>query len=376
MSPKCICLPQMLETVLHRLKVALGFSSGEEISFLTRKLLSQSQGNFLFVKEMFHFWEDDLNNDADLKQLPKTIGGIYENYLKRVYGSREKFKSALAILEIMVAAFEPMQVDRVFQVLKMQNIDYEYDFVYALKDLSHFIRYGEDNAITTFHLSFTEWLTSNENLGNPYYVSLKRGHKRLAEYYLSLVKTTQNSAIDIYRLAQHITFGEGDDNFLEEFGNIKASYINASIDGENRTLLHLAAENSNRKILELLVPAFDSVDCEDNYGFTPGFVAAKSGLKENVEFLVGKGANIEHQTKPPPSFYSLLNSSVLSTDPIERAKTNLWNSTMMHAAASGGHTAVIRALLKRNASFRGVNGVSHPAGSTKWTFRYCSAFVL
>ena len=344
--------------VLHRLKVALGFSSGEEISFLTRKLLSQSQGNFLFVKEMFHFWEDDLNNDADLKQLPKTIGGIYENYLKRVYGSREKFKSALAILEIMVAAFEPMQVDRVFQVLKMQNIDYEYDFVYALKDLSHFIRYGEDNAITIFHLSFTEWLTSNENLGNPYYVSLKRGHKRLAEYYLSLVKTTQNSAIDVYRLAQHITFGEGDDNFLEEFGNIKASYINASIDGENRTLLHLAAENSNRKILELLVPAFDSVDCEDNYGFTPGFVAAKSGLKENVEFLVGKGANIEHQTKPPPSFYSLLNSSVLSTDPIERAKTNLWNSTMMHAAASGGHTAVIRALLKRNASFRGVNGVN------------------
>ena len=344
-------------SILERLKAMLGSSSGEEISFLTSRLLSQSQGNFLYVKEMFHFWKEDRNNDFG--HIPKTIGGIYERYLKRIYGSREKFKPALAILEIMVAAFEPMPVDNLYRVLRTQeNIDYEYEFVYALKDLSHFIRYGADNTITIFHLSFTEWLTSNENLGNPFYVSLKRGHRGLAEYYLSVVKTTQNSAMDIYRLAQHVTFGEGDDNFLEEFGNIKASYINTSIDVENRTLLHLAAANNNKKILELLVPAFDSVDCEDNYGFTPGFVAAKSGLKENVEFLVSKGAKIEHRTKPPPSFYSLLNSSVLATDPIERAKTTLWNSTMVHAAASGGHTAVIRALLKRNASFREVNGVN------------------
>ena len=344
-------------SILERLKAMLGSSSGEEISFLTSRLLSQSQGNFLYVKEMFHFWKEDRNNDFG--HIPKTIGGIYERYLKRIYGSREKFKPALAILEIMVAAFEPMPVDDLYRVLRTQeNIDYEYEFVYALKDLSHFIRYGEDNTITIFHLSFTEWLTSNENLGNPFYVSLKRGHRRLAEYYLSVVKTTQNSAMDIYRLAQHVTFGEGDDNFLEEFGNIKASYINTSIDVENRTLLHLAAANNNKKILELLVPAFDSVDCEDNYGFTPGFVAAKSGLKENVEFLVSKGAKIEHRTNPPPSFYSLLNSSVLATDPIERAKTTLWNSTMVHAAASEGHTAVIRALLKRNASFREVNGVN------------------
>ena len=344
-------------SILERLKAMLGSSSGEEISFLTSRLLSQSQGNFLYVKEMFHFWKEDRNNDFG--HIPKTIGGIYDRDLKRIYGSREKFKPALAILEIMVAAFEPMPVDDLYRVLRTQeNIDYEYEFVYALKDLSHFIRYGADNTITIFHLSFTEWLTSNENLGNPYYVSLKRGHRRLAEYYLSVVKKTQNSSMDIYRLAQHVTFGEGDDNFLEEFGNIKASYINASIEGENRTLLHLAAANSNRKILELLVPAFDSVDCEDNYGFTPGFVAAKSGLKENVEFLVSKGAKIEHRTKPPPSLYSLMNSSVLSIDPIERAKTAFWNSTMMHAAASGGHTAVIRALLKRYASFREVNGVN------------------
>ncbi len=347
---------------LDRLKVMLGFNSGEEISYLTNKLLSQSQGNFLFVKEMFHFWKDDWNNQIDFNQLPKTIGGIYDRYLRRVYGSREKFKPALAVLEVMVAAFEPMKVDRLFEVLRVQEkIDYEYDFVYALKGLSHFIRYGEDNTITFFHLSFTEWLTSKENLGNPYYVSRSHGHRRLAEFYLSAVKKTQNSSMDIYRLAQHVSLEESDDNHLKEFENIDASYINASIDRNNRTLLHLAAANSNKKILQILIPAFESIDCEDNYGYTPGFVAAMNGLTENVKFVLSKGANIEHRTKPPPSPSVLLDDVVVLVDPIEQAKTAFWNSSMLHAAASGGHIDVVQALLKRGASFRDVNGVNRTA---------------
>ena len=344
---------------LDKLKVMLGLSSGEEISFMTNKLLNQSQGNFLFVKEMLHFWKDDLNNQIDLRQLPKTIGGIYESYLRRVYGSREKFKSALAVLEVMVASFEPLHVDRLFQVLKMQDkIDYEYDFVYTLKRLSHFIRYVEGNTIAIFHLSFTEWLTSSENLGNPYYVSRIHGHRRLAGYYLSIIKKSQNSSMDIYRLAQHISFAKTDDGFLEEFRNIKAEYVNATIDRDNRTLLHLAAANNNHRILQILIPAFETIDCEDYYGFTPAFVSAMNGLTENVDLLLGMGANIEHRTKPPPSPIFLLDDDIVLSDPIERSKTAFWDSTMMHAAASGGHIDVIRGLLKRNASFRDVNGVN------------------
>ena len=344
---------------LDQLKITLGFSSGEEIAFMTNKLLSQSQGNFLFAREMFHFWKNDWNNEIDLNQFPKTIGGIYESYLKRVYGSREKFKSALAVLEVMVATFEPLHIDRLFQVLKMQEkIDYEYDFVYTLKGLSHFIRYGEGNTISIFHLSFTEWLTSSENLGNPYYVSRSHGHRRLAEYYLSVVKKAQNSSMDIYHLAQHISFVDTEDGFLEDFRNIKASYINATIDRDNRTLLHLAAANNNRRILQILIPAFETIDCEDNYGFTPAFLSAMNGLTENVNFFLGMGANIEHRTKPPPFPRFADDDDVVLSDPIERSTKAFWHSTMMHAAASGGHIDVIRSLIKGNASFQDVNGVN------------------
>ena len=337
---------------LERVKVMLGLSSSDEVTYLTNKLLTQSEGNFLFAKLMLQYGKEDWRNQDDCK-LPKTVGEQYERYLRRAYGSRERIRPALAILEILVATFEPLTAKNIFDVLRIQEkIDFEYDFVYALKGLSHFVTYGEDNTITLFHQTFREWLTIKDNLGSPYYVSRSRGHRRLVEYYINVLRSNSNSSMDIYRLAQHISFGEERDHYLDDFRNIKASYVNATIDNDNRTLLHLSASKNNRKALRIISEAFEEIDCKDSYGFTPAFVAAMNGRAENVDFLLSKGANIEHRTKAPPP------PSYVWGDPIERSKTSFWNSTMMHAAASGGHIDVVRLLLRNNASFMDVNGVN------------------
>ena len=338
---------------LERAKVILGLGSGNEVTYLTNKLLTQSEGNFLFAKLMIQYGKDDWHNQADLNKLPKTVGEQYERYLRRAYGSREKIRPALAILEILVSTFEPLTEKQIFDVLRIQEkIDFEYDFVYALKGLSHFVTYGEDNTITLFHQTFREWLTSKDNLGSSYYVSKGRGHRRLVEYYINVLRNNPKSSMDIYRLAQHISFDEEGDHYLDDFRNIKASYINATIDNDFRTLLHLSASKNNRKALQILSEAFEEIDCEDSFGFTPAFIAATNGLAENVDYLLSKGANIEHRTKAPPP------PSYVWGDPIERSKTSFWNSTMMHAAASGGHSSIIRLLLTKNASFTKVNGVN------------------
>lgn len=69
-----------------------------------------------------------------------------------------------------------------------EKIDYEYDFVYILKGLLYFIRYGESNIIFIFYFFFMEWFISSENFGNLYYVSWSYGYRCLVEYYLSVVK--------------------------------------------------------------------------------------------------------------------------------------------------------------------------------------------
>ena len=337
---------------LERVKVMLGLGS-DEVTYLTDKLLTQSEGNFLFAKLMLKYGKDDWHNQADLNKLPRTVGEQYERYLRRAYGSREKFKPALAILEILVATIEPLTEKQIFDVLRVQEkIDFEYDFFYALKGLAHFVTYAEDNTISLFHQTFREWLTNKDNLGTPYYVSRSRGHRRLVEYYINVLRNNSNSSIDIYRLVQHISFFEEGEHYLDDFRNIKANYVNATIDNDNRTLLHLSASESNRKVLQILSEAFEDIDCEDSYGFTPAFVAAINGRAENVAYLLSKGAKMEHRTKAPPP------PSYVWGDPIVRSKTSFWNSTMMHAAASGGHNDIVRLLLTKNSSFTEVNGVN------------------
>ncbi|KAK2555506.1 Ankyrin repeat domain-containing protein 50 [Acropora cervicornis] len=343
-------------SLIELLKFKLGFGNRDAVSNLTNKLLHQSQGNFLFAKEMLRYLREDPQG-VDLNKLPNTIDEQYESYLKRAFGSREKFKSALAVLEVLVSSFETLTTDRLFDVLSIrEKIDYEYDFVYTLKALSHFITYGRDNTISLFHLSFQEWLTSQENLGNPYYVSRSHGHIRLSEYYMTLVTENPNSSEDIYRLAQHITFDKKGEQFFDQFRAINASFINNTTDNENRTLLHLAANNKNAKVLKLLRSLFHDIDCEDKYGFTPAFVAGMNGLLENVDFLIRQGADTEHRTKPPPPPPPPPNSFLW--DPIEKSKTAFWNSTMMHAAAAGGYSKVVLLLLERNASFTRLNAVN------------------
>ena len=83
-----------------------------------------------------------------------------------------------------------------------------------------------------------------------------------------------------------------------------------------------------------------------------------NGLRENIDVLLGMGANIEHRTKPPPFPGFVVDNDALLGDSIERSTKAFWHSTMMHAAASGGHIDVIRGLLKGNASFQDVNGIN------------------
>lgn len=74
-----------------------------------------------------------------------------------------------------------------FDILKIrQNSLDEYDFKDRLRELGHFLKIGKDNTLTLYHLSLTEWLTSEEN--EKYFVSKKKGHEAFCDYYFGAVR--------------------------------------------------------------------------------------------------------------------------------------------------------------------------------------------
>ena len=360
--------------LLHRLTWWFGDDSVKSVTKLITEVLSKSQGNFLFVNELLNNWEQTTTELRNVFDSPKSLGDLFYAYFKRLYPSEESFKSVRHILELLVSTFEPLKRKQIFKLLKTgeNNLD-EYDFKKRLKGLSHFLQYGKDNnTLTLYHLSLTEWLTSEEN--KDFFVCKEKGHETFCEYYIGLIRETEESKLSGYilNLTQHIALSGMKKAFVQEFIDLPSQTVNASDLQNNRTLLHRAATINNSDALELVLRHFSCIDCVDDRGITPAFLAAEHGLVDNLALLVEKGAEINQKTKTMVEFnkeriiralqqainydsdISALNRVIDMS--FHQSKSKVFDSSLLYAAAQGGHTSVVRYLIKNNACISMLNG--------------------
>ena len=359
--------------LLLRLRRWFGDDSLNSITKLTTEVLSKSQGNFLFVNELLNHWEHSRLELRNAFVLPKSLGDLFHTYFKRLYPSIESFKSVRHILELLVSTFEPLTHNQILELLRTgENSLDEYDFKNSLKGLSHFLQYRIDNTLTLYHLSLTEWLTSEEN--EDFFVSKRKGHEKFCEYYISLIRETEERKLSGYipNLVQHITLTDMKKVFVQELINLPSQTVNASDPQNNRTLLHRAATINNSDALEIVLRHFSCIDCVDDRGITPAFLAAEHGLVDNLALLVEKGAEINRKTKTKVEFnkeriiqalrQAINNDSDISAAnhiidmSLHKSNSKLFDSSMLHVAAQGGHTSVVRYLIKNNASISMLNG--------------------
>ena len=355
--------------LINRIKFWFGDNSIKSTARLISALLSKSQGNFLFVKEMLHHWETSRAEKRDPYALPETLGDLYHSYFERLYSRKEQFRPIRRVLELLVATFQPLSLKDIYEVLKTkeENLEEEYEFKDRINGLGHFLRYGENDTVTLYHLSLTEWLTSESNKNSLFYVSKKKGHEMFCDYYLILIADGDKSSLLKYILilAQHITYGGWKASYVKQFLKFPSQVVNSSDPTSNRTLLHLAATINSTDVLELLLRHFSCIDCIDNRGITPAFLAAEHGLVNNLALMVSKGAKVNRRTKSllfilesKGNEYDQLATKNYLWTPVLQSKSKYWGSTMLHAAAHRGHMEVVAFLLDNGAFISTVDGVN------------------
>ena len=355
--------------LLRQLKVWFGDDSIENTERLISALLSKSQGNFLFVKEMLRHWESSKQAQSDPYALPKSLGELYHSFLERLYNRKEKFKPVERILEILVSTFEPLTQEQIFHVLstsiKEKHLE---DFKGKMSELGHFLRYGKNGTVTLYHLSLSEWLTSESNRNGPFYVSKKKGHEVFCDYYFYLIRKGDNLTLltHIPTLVQHIAFAGWNEEYVQEFLSFPSQVVNSSDPNNKRTLLHLVATINNSNVLQLVLRHFQWIDSIDTRGITPAFLAAKHGLVDNLALLVGRGANVNRKTNSLITrFKDELRNTVSKNTTIKnlnfflvhKSKYEFWGSTMLHVAAHKGHLGVVNFLLNNSALISTVDEV-------------------
>ena len=352
---------------IRRIKFWFGDNNTRNTSRLMSALLSKSQGNFLLAKEMLHLWETSRAEIIHPYSLPETLGELYKRQFERLYSRPEKFEPIRRVLELLVATFEPITENEIFDILRRKgNLEETSGLKYRMKQLGNLLRYEENDRVTLCHSSLTEWLTSESNANGPFYVSEKKGHEMFCDYYFGLIADGHESSLPeyIFSLAQHIAHGNWKKEFSKKFLSVPSKVFDSSDPIINRTLLHLAATINNTDALDLLLRHVGYDDYIDNRGITPAFLAAEHGLVHNLALMVKKGANIHHKTKSLSSTYTTQGNESVESDninvrcnPVFQCKSKLFSSTLLHAAAHGGHLEVVNFLIDKGANISMVNGV-------------------
>ena len=368
-------------------------------------LVKKSQGNFLFVRVVLNVLLTSANGYNWTGNVPKTLDNIFQLYFERKFSTRESFQSLREIFEILVASYTPLSAEVIHSVIKLDNpsaLDFEYDFMPKLEQVSLFLGYELENGhVRIYHASLSEWLTSETNKGRLFYINKQKGHKRLAKYYLKITESIEKNvtAEEAFHLACHIVEGGSDEHQKREFLSLPSRLVNCS-DELNTTALHMSAQAANEKVTKLLLKHFYDIDCLDNNQRTPAFMAASTGRLKNLIYLFERGANLKHivtctdvmfSRNPLTKYlvnecrrrtcqYSLLHIAaqegnidvvrfLIKTHMNVLEKTGC-NSTAVHLAANNGHLEVLEALRKAGGVLDGVSLHDAAAGGHKRVVDY------
>lgn len=153
--------------------------AGLTIEQATRTLREKADGNILYVIRALEGIERDLYGFENLNALPPGLYGLYEGYFHRTFPDDASFAPARRVLEVIVAAQGPMREER---LAATSGLDRETELPRILRRLAAYL-HEQNGRYTVYHKSFADWLTAPDNRGSLHYVSMTKGHERLADLF-------------------------------------------------------------------------------------------------------------------------------------------------------------------------------------------------
>jgi hypothetical protein len=223
------------------------------------RLADAAAGNFLYAKQVLNGLERDQLSFDSLEQLPRGLEGIYHQFFLRVFPGRESFNQARRLLEVVVAAPEPLpgaflapatglnadyEIPELFARLGAFVVAQEEDLIrryrdyLAASDVAWWVKHYQDSRdkyatadqplalidrspkiatiYSLYHRSLGEWLRSPTN--TRFRVSARRGHESLARMCLA-ERRNGVRAMSVYAfrfLLPHLRQAE----MWEEFGEV------------------------------------------------------------------------------------------------------------------------------------------------------------
>ncbi|XP_052280543.1 ankyrin repeat domain-containing protein 50-like isoform X2 [Dreissena polymorpha] len=361
----------------------------QHLSRETAEMLNQlhikSNGCFLYLEKVLDGVAESFIMLREIREIPGTLNGLYLWLCQRLF-VRKQFSKVKAILEVILAARQPLTEIELFGCAQIKNtVLLKEEFEKHMKLLSKILITSTDGTRIVFHHSFAEWLLDVKHCTQKYLCNASEGHGMLSLYATlhgsklspgevqnfaaHIVKSNLHTSIDHNHLVQWLLLSGAnvekclcvgfakDQKVLKLLldagaempseSNTDAASMKESLtlesqiqspkisekdiddnidltDANGRTLLHKAAYKGDLHLVQLLLLKGANIEALDKSNQTPLNLAAKQGFSEVVSALVEVGALVDH--------------------------TDEEGWTALRSAAWGGHTGVVAVLLSAGAN--------------------------
>lgn len=146
--------------------------------YLKKVLIEKSSGNFLYISLVLSAIESGEINPSKPESFPLNLGGFYWSYFKLTYPDTTSYNRIRPILEVILAAREPLSSAEIASYIKKDPLDIEVE----MEKLAPFFRKQEGNTYLAFHASLIDWLKTD--VGQPstrFRIDPKKGLEKIIQ---------------------------------------------------------------------------------------------------------------------------------------------------------------------------------------------------
>ncbi|XP_054642191.1 protein TANC1 isoform X3 [Dunckerocampus dactyliophorus] len=376
------------------------------IGKLSSHLISRSQGSYLYLKLTLDLFERGhlVIKSSSYKVVPVSLAELYQLQCNMKFMTNSAFERSLPILNVALASLHPMTDEQLFQAINACNIQGELhweDFQQRMDLLSGFLIRRRDKTRMFCHPSFREWLVWRADGESTDFLCDPRAGHALIAFMLSRqegkLNRQQTMELGHHILKAHIFKGLSKKTGVSS-SVLQALWISCSADGLSAALaslrnlytpnvkvsrlLMLGGANVNyrtevlnnapvicvqchlghQEIVSLLMEFGASVEVVSENGMNPLCYSAAAGHLGLVMMLCKRGAMVDHVDKSGQC--ALVHAALRGhLEIIQYLLEMEWSAEgqqedsalkskalqqALIAAASMGHTQVVRGLLAVN----------------------------
>ncbi|HEY7546970.1 MAG TPA: WD40 repeat domain-containing protein, partial [Blastocatellia bacterium] len=174
-------------------------SSGADPRAVRDLIAARGEGNFLYVTQAVAAIESGQIDPLRPQTFPHGLVGVYRDFFNRVFPRGKDYDSFRPLLDVMIAAREPLSAEQIAEFLELDPFNVRSD----LEKVSAFFPERE-GVYRAYHKSVVDWLCGFAGRSLTYRVNVEGGHEVISDKLLARYRSGNPDLFMLAHLPAHL----------------------------------------------------------------------------------------------------------------------------------------------------------------------------